>query len=217
MSASAGRIGPNAITQMAAALEAAIGSSLTRRLFTEAGLDAHLQAPPEAMVDERDVTALHRTMRRHIGLEPAEGIHHAAGRATGDYLLAHRIPLPAQRLLRILPARWSARLLAVAIRRSAWTFTGSGRLRIEWGSWPAFVLEDCPLCRGAREARPCCSYFAATFSRLYERLVSPDIVVHEIRCAAMGMPHCRFELSRCNEPGPAGGRGGNRRLTARRS
>lgn len=197
----AGRIGPNAITQMAAALEAAIGTSFTRSLFNDAGLAAHLARPPESMVDERDVTALHRVLRRQVGRESAERISRAAGRATGDYLLARRIPAAAQRVLRWLPPSWSARLLAAAIRRNAWTFTGSGRLIVEYrGELPTFVLQDCPLCRGAREQRPCCSYFAATFGRLYECLVSPEIVVTETACATTGSQACRFELQHC----PAG-------------
>jgi divinyl protochlorophyllide a 8-vinyl-reductase len=145
-------------------------------------------------VDEREVTSLHRVLRRHVGREPAESISHAAGRATGDYLLARRIPRFAQWILQRLPMAWSARLLAVAIQRNAWTFTGSGRLVVQQGRLPTFVLEDCPLCRGARESRPCCTYFAATFGRLYERLVCADIVVTETECAGTGGAACRFEL-----------------------
>ncbi len=193
---SGGRIGPNAITQVAAALDGRIGPARARALFEAAGLDAEWRAPPCSLVDEARVVALHRTLWQQ--LQPAEFrvVMREAGRTTGEYLLANRIPAPAQRLLRALPAMLSGLLLAAAIRRHAWTFAGSGRLHVRGIRQQTFLLEDGPLCRGLEATRPQCDYFAATFERLYRRLVSPALEVIETECAAMGAGACRFEIRR---------------------
>jgi len=53
--ASPARIGPNAITRVAEALNARFGSAVD--VFADAGLAHYLAAPPEQMVDEREVIA----------------------------------------------------------------------------------------------------------------------------------------------------------------
>lgn len=192
-SAARDRIGPNAITQVSAALERSIGSFHTRELFHSAGLDRYLSEPPHEMVAESEVLALHRSMRTALPGAYAE-ISAAAGHATGDYLLSRRIPRGAQLLLHALAAPWGSRLLVKAIRRNAWTFTGSGHLEIEYAPLPVFVLKDCPLCRQTRAAAPACGYFGATFERLFQRIIAPDLRVIETRCAATGASACRFEV-----------------------
>ena len=62
------RMGPNAITRLAQAMDRLHGQQVTRRLFDEAGQSHHLVEPPGAMVDECDVIALHRTGRSQLGL-----------------------------------------------------------------------------------------------------------------------------------------------------
>ncbi|MCU0802464.1 MAG: hypothetical protein MUD11_11940 [Rhodobacteraceae bacterium] len=104
----------------------------------------------------------------------ADALLAAAGLAVGDYILAHRIPPLAQRVLRLLPAALSARLLARAIARHAWTFAGS-------------------LLPGACD-HPACHWHAAVFARLYQRLVWPDAAVTETHCAARGDATCRFVI-----------------------
>lgn len=70
------------------------------------------------MIPEADVVALFRAL---AGAHPeaAPSIAVEAGRATADYILAHRIPASAQVVLRILPHRLAARALARAIARHA--------------------------------------------------------------------------------------------------
>lgn len=189
------RIGPNAITQVTLALERSIGSFHTRELLQGAGLEHHLIRPPHQMVAESDVLALHRAMRTALPAAYA-GIAAVAGHATGDYLLARRIPRAAQRLLNALTTSWGSRLLVKAIRRNAWTFTGSGHLRIEYSPLPVFLLEDCPLCRRTRATAPVCGYFAATFERLFQQLIAADLRVLETECIAAGAAACRFEVLR---------------------
>jgi divinyl protochlorophyllide a 8-vinyl-reductase len=117
-----------------------------------------------------------------------------AGSATGDYLLAHRIPRPAQALLRILPAGIAGRLLLAAITRHAWTFTGSGRFTAEAGSPTVVAIANCPICRGTHSEMPACDYYAATFERLFTVLVHPDAKVVETDCMGRGASACRFEI-----------------------
>lgn len=193
MSAAAGRIGPNAITRVADALRASGGEALARREFAAAGLSGYLATPPAAMVDEEEVVRLHRVLRTDLGAGSI-AIARAAGIATADYLLEHRIPHAFQLLLRVLPRRLAGRLLLTAIARHAWTFTGSGRFRIIAGAALGFEITDSPLSRVAREAQPACDYYAATFERLFRCLVCPEAAVVETACQAVGAAACRFSI-----------------------
>ena len=192
-----GRIGPNAITRVAEALRARLGAPGTRTLFEHAGLVAYVDAPPQAMVDEAEVIALHAALRADLGEAPARAVAADAGRRTAGYLLAHRIPRPAQRLLKWLPARLAAALLLRAIAGHAWTLAGSGAFsaRVGWPGRPVVLqIEHNPLCRGLRTAEPACDFYTAVFQRLFEVLVHPRAQVVETACEARGDPACRFEL-----------------------
>lgn len=189
-------IGPNAITQMINALDRAVGHDSTCALIAAAGIQGYLAAPPVAMVPEGEVAKLHRRLREWLPPEQCTRISLEAGWETGNYLLERRIPRLAQGLLKPLPASWASRLLCSAIRKHAWTFTGSGSLRIEYRPRLAFVLEGCPVCRSVRTSAPACHYYAATFERLLRELVDSDLKVIETRCIALGHGDCRFEARR---------------------
>lgn len=195
--ATAGLIGPNAITRIAKVLPAWRGTAFAEQVFERAGLLQHWRQPPQDMVREDDVRALHRALREVMPAEEAAAVSRAAGRATADYLLAHRIPRAVQRVLKRLPAPLAARVLVAAITRHAWTFTGSGRFSATAprGGRP-WVLEirDNPLCRGLASGVPACDYYAATFERLFQVLVHRDSGVTETACEACGDDACRFEL-----------------------
>jgi divinyl protochlorophyllide a 8-vinyl-reductase len=193
--AAAGRIGPNAIIQVAGALEQRLGSGAAREFLLAAGLAGYADAPPRQMVDEREVIALHSAVRARLAPQAARGVAQEAGLATGDYLLAHRIPRAAQFVLRALPAPRAGRLLLAAITRHAWTFAGSARFTARAGHPVLIKLEDCPICRGAQSGGPLCEYYAATFTRLFSRLVHPGAVARETECMAAGAPACRFEIT----------------------
>jgi divinyl protochlorophyllide a 8-vinyl-reductase len=197
------RIGPNAVTRVAEALQGVGGRPLATTVFDRAGLSRYLHAPPDWMVDEREVARLHQALRQVLPQDQAERVARDAGTRTADYLLAHRIPQPVQALLQPLPAAMAARLLLRAIGRHAWTFAGSGRFEATAGGWrPAsrggrpfgVVLHDNPTCRGLHATAPACGYQAAVFQRLFTSLVHPDAVVAERCCSAAGGDACRFEL-----------------------
>jgi divinyl protochlorophyllide a 8-vinyl-reductase len=191
----AARIGPNAIIQVADALELRVGGKAARDLLSSVGLGAYVDAPPSEMVEELEVIALHSAVRARLPPRAALGVARAAGLATGDYLLAHRIPRIAQWVLRALPAAPSSRLLLAAIMRHAWTFAGSARFMAQHGNPILIRLENCPICRGAQSAAPLCEYYAAAFTRLFSSLVHPRAVARETVCAASGGPACQFEVN----------------------
>ena len=191
-SGSINRIGPNAITRVAEALTAARGSA--DDVFASAGLSRYLADPPEAMVDERDVTALQRALRAELDRATAGQIGHDAGLRTGDYLLAHRIPKPAQRILKLLPPSAASRMLLKAVGKHAWTFSGSGQFSYTISRPVQVRIQDCPLCRGSHADAPVCDFYRGAFERLFTTLVNPRTQVIETECQAMGADACVFEM-----------------------
>lgn len=192
--ACAGRIGPNAITRVAEVLRARRGEAAAAALFGRAGLLPYLTQPPQAMVDEAEVTRLHQVLRDSLGMAFAQEVAREAGTRTADYLLGHRIPRPAQAVLKRLPARLAARMLLSAIRGHAWTFAGSGTFSAQAGHPVVLIITHNPMCRGARLDEPGCDFYAATFERLFRVLVHPAARAVETHCEACGDPSCRFEL-----------------------
>ncbi len=188
------RIGPNSILRLIDALEAGPEQGRTREIFERAGLGHHLKNPPTAMVDERDVTTLHKVLRDTLGLERARALGRDAGRRTGDYLLANRIPRFAQIILRLLPSPIASRLLLKAITRNAWTFAGSARFEATPGRIPRVSFTGCSVCAGYSSTEPLCDYYGGTIERLFRELVSARARVTEVQCQATGHPACVFEI-----------------------
>ena len=184
------RVGPNAITQTAASLRAAGGETLARAMFGAAGLAPYLSAPPDEMVAEQEAARLHAAIA--AGLPPAQAaaVARDAGRRTGAYILAHRIPKPVQKLLRWLPPRLAAPVLLAAIRRHAWTFAGSGDVTTTAGRSPVLTIARNPL------ATPGCPWHCAVLETLFRALVAADTHVEETACCATGASACRFVFRR---------------------
>lgn len=193
-SVASARIGPNAIVQLNIAAELRLGDAAAAALFEAAGLAEYRRTPPQAMVDESEVIRLHAALRSGNDPATARDIARTAGRLTGDYILKHRIPAPVRIVLKTLPAGMAAKLLVKAIGKHSWTFCGSGAFAAEPGPPLVLTVENCPICRDTEATAPVCDYYAATFARLFEVLVSSRTQVGEIACQALGAPACRFEI-----------------------
>lgn len=156
---------------------------------------AGLDAPPSdaGLMPEGPAARLHHAVRETLG-PAAPWVLAEAGRATGDYILAHRIPRAAQAVLRTLPAALSAPLLKAAIAKHAWTFAGSG----QFSTRPGLVFEIArnPVIAGESSPTPLCHWHAAVFERLFRTLVDDRLRAQETGCCACGDHACRFELSR---------------------
>nr|WP_276203208.1 bacteriochlorophyll 4-vinyl reductase [Pseudoponticoccus marisrubri] len=183
-------MGPNAVLQLLPQIERVAGAGQVDALLAQAGIG---QVPDgSAMIPEAEARRLHAMVR--MTLPGAEDVLRAAGAATGAYILAHRIPKPAQAVLRALPAPLAARALSRAITRHAWTFAGSGRFAA-LTPW-RFEIADNPVIRGAVSPVPLCAWHAAVFQHLYAALVHPDCRCRECRCGAQpGQLACVFEIS----------------------
>ncbi|MDP5349608.1 MAG: bacteriochlorophyll 4-vinyl reductase [Paracoccaceae bacterium] len=186
-----GLIGPNAVLQLVPLLDHAGGPDWRAALISRAGLDALPDG--SGMIPEAPVARLHQAMRRDRP-DLAAGLGWRAGLATGDYILANRIPRAAQGLLKALPWKLSARLLSQAIARNAWTFAGSGQFLVITPQ--VFELRANPLVRGEVADHPICDWHRGVFTRLFQALVHPSLTCHEARCCAMGHSACRFEMHR---------------------
>jgi divinyl protochlorophyllide a 8-vinyl-reductase len=148
------------------------------------------------MLPEAQVIRLHRTLALHLPDQSAQ-LSRAAGLATGDYILANRIPAPARALISALPAPFAARLLAMAIAKHAWTFAGSGRFRILSYRPLTVSIHANPLAVGIGSA-PSCHWHRAVFQALFVALVWPAATVTETTCCACGDAACTFAI----EPTP---------------
>lgn len=183
------KVGPNAVTQLAAALEARCGGPLTDAVFAAGDVFAYRLNPPAAMIPQDIAIRAHRALFKLMHPNEAEAIAFDAGLRTGDYLLAHRIPKPAQLVLKVLPKRQAADLLISAIAKNAWTFAGSGQ-------FAARRIKDCvtiDLFDNPLATNPC-AWHRGVFQRLFSRLVAPGVRVVETQCCADGAPSCRFEI-----------------------
>jgi divinyl protochlorophyllide a 8-vinyl-reductase len=198
MAATEGRIGPNAILQFVPVLEDAAGPEATSHLLAVAGI-RDLPDPANGLIDEAPAARLHQAVRAELP-EAAPMLARAAGRRTGDYILAHRIPQKAQAVLRLLPARLSAPILARAVAKHAWTFCGSGEFRLVCAWPPVFEIGDNPVVRGERARTPLCHWHAAVFERLFSALCGAGWRCEEVACCAQGAHACRFRLSRGADP-----------------
>ncbi len=186
-------IGPNAILQMIPVLESAGGSRLVQKVLATAGLDRLPDG--QTMIPQIDAARMHQAMRACCPVWQADAIAQEAGTRTADYILACRIPKPAQRVLKMLPARWAAPILARAIAKHAWTFAGSGQFRV-LSPW-RFEIRDNPIVQGERAPHTLCMWHAAVFQRLYQVLVARDVTCTErVCCAQAGQDACVFILTR---------------------
>jgi len=187
--AAPGRVGPNAVIRLGEALRDRHGEARASAVFDRAGLGSILVEPPAEMVDERAAAGLFDALFAALPGDEAVAIAADAGKRTADYVLAHRIPRPAQAVLRILPPPLAARMLLRAIASSAWTFAGSGVFRARAGSPNVVEIAANPL------AMPGCAWHVAVFERLFRALVSPRSTVRHTRCCDAGAPACRFEIT----------------------
>ena len=188
-------VGPNAVTQLVRALRVATDPADVQRILVTADVVEWADHPPEHMVDERPVAALHRATREILDKDSSRAVLTEAGLRTGDYILANRIPAPARAVLKVLPAWVSSRLLARAIAAHAWTFIGSGRFVCSRADGLTFEIWSNPFCAGETSAAPLCVWHAAVFQRLFQALVSPGATAVETHCVARGDSCCRFALS----------------------
>ncbi len=194
-SANLGRVGPNAIIRVLEALQSSDRDrATTDAVFQGAAIAHYLETPPAEMVIEQEVIALQRALRDQLGIARARAIAHDAGLRTGDYLLANRIPGPAQTVLKLLPARLASRVLLKAIGGNAWTFVGTGVFESSARFPPKITIHDSLLCRGTSADQPVCDFYTGTFERLFRVLVNPNTVVTETACRATGAASCVFEI-----------------------
>lgn len=185
------RIGPNSVLQLVPLLDESLGQQERLRLMKLSGLE---ELPgDDGLMDETPAACLHQAVRaHHPALAPA--LTRCAGERTGDYIIRHRIPVAALRVLRALPPWLSAPLLASVIEKHAWTFAGSGTFRVRSRHPLVFELIDNPVVRGERAAGPICHWHAAVFERLFSDIVDTNLRCEETRCCAAGADSCRFEL-----------------------
>ncbi|WP_294624106.1 bacteriochlorophyll 4-vinyl reductase [uncultured Roseovarius sp.] len=188
-------VGPNAVLQSIEALYSLCGHEATRRIVTKAGLRRFLESPPKNMVPARDAACLHTAIARELPTTLASNVARQAGRKTGEYILAHRIPHSAQWVLRALPARFSGPLLLRAICQHSWTFAGDAFVSYQITNPMTLSIQDNPL------AIDGCTWHRTVLETLFRRLVSQRTVVDHPACCAHRGRKCRFILHQLGQIG----------------
>lgn len=186
-----GLIGPNALTQLLPLLEQAGGADLRDDMLMRAGIVA--LPDMTGLIDEAPVARLHQVMRAEMPTL-APSLAWEAGERTAEYILANRIPRGVQWVLCALPGRIAGSILARAIARNAWTFTGSGAFRILSMQPLRFAIHDNPVVRGEFSSHPLCHWHTAVFEHLFRTLVDDRLRARETACCAMGAEACVFEI-----------------------
>jgi bacteriochlorophyll 4-vinyl reductase len=185
-------IGPNAVLQLVPLLDRAGGTDWRDMLLARAGLD--VLPDGSGMIPEIPVDAAASGACAGTGQIWQHSLAGRRGLATGDYILAHRIPPAAQWLLKALPWRLSARLLSRAIARNAWTFAGSGQFLVMTPL--IFALRANPLVQRRGGGSPA---MRLASGRLHAALSDPrSSASHLPRTALLrhGPCACRFEMRR---------------------
>lgn len=184
------RIGPNAVLQTLAALEALEGRPVAEAVARDAAMPATW---PDGLIPEAWFLRVLRATRARLTSSAAERVLRDAGARTADYVAANRIPGPVRSILRVLPARLAVPFLLKAFERHAWTFAGRGTFAVE-GGYPGVIrLDDCPTCRDPIAAEHGGAYYEAAFAGLM-RLAAPRVSITEIECRVRGAAACRFRI-----------------------
>ena len=195
LAAPAARIGPNTIIQLAHVLRDRHGEAVAAQLLFDSTGYA-MSALPGAMVDEREAQRFVRGVMHALGERPGARVLHEAGHRTADYLMANRIPRPAQWLMKALPRRAGLSLLLKAMSANAWTFAGSGTFQVVTSRHGAqLTFHACAMCRDMTAEGPVCDFYAGTFEHLVRTLVAPRAQVREVECHALGGDCCRFDVT----------------------
>jgi divinyl protochlorophyllide a 8-vinyl-reductase len=186
----AARIGPNAVIQTLRTLEELHGSRTALAVAAEAECPLH----PEGLIEETHFIRLVAALHRRLGPDRAITVLAGAGRRTGEYVRANRIPRPISAVLPHLPNALGLRILMAAFAHNAWTFVGSGTFRWQIGAVPELCIDGCITCRGHHAARPLGSFYAGAFEALIQSMVDARIAVTEEECLATGGRTCRFRI-----------------------
>jgi divinyl protochlorophyllide a 8-vinyl-reductase len=164
-------IGPNAVLQAVEVMEARLGHAGTLAILADAQID--MLPSGEHMIPEVQALRLHRWLALHEPMGCLD-IAEEAGARTADYIIGHRIPVPAASLLRHLPAMLAAPLLMAAIGKHAWTFVGAG-VFTPHGAW-RFTIDRSAADDSVPPPESLFLWYAAVFTRLYRQLVAGDCV-----------------------------------------
>jgi divinyl protochlorophyllide a 8-vinyl-reductase len=183
-----GLVGPNAVVQLAVALEEMTGRDEARSFYSCLGLEALFDTPPGEMIDQRIPARLMRALWDHFPDAMAHAIAASAGQKTADYVIAHRIPGIAKASFRIMPRSLAAKMLLTAIHRNAWTFAGSGVCEVKRDRPHLISIRENPL------AMPDCAWHVAVFERLFRRLVYGETRVSHLSCCKSGAEACTFAI-----------------------
>lgn len=184
------RIGPNAIIQMGEALAANHDGQRAERIYARAGLLPYLTQPPSAMVHQDEVVRLFTSVSDEPDAAAARALLADAGRRTGRYILANRIPAFARVLLPLLPRPLALRILLKAISKHAWTFAGTGRVSFVTGPPACITIAENPIATSLG-----CVWHAAVFGTIFGALIRGPVQVRETCCNGGADHRCTFEIT----------------------
>jgi divinyl protochlorophyllide a 8-vinyl-reductase len=186
------RIGPNSIIRTVEALTDLFGVPYTHNLLCAGGYPDLMDNLPTTMIPEEEFLALITMLVEQIGSEQTAHILRRAGELTAGYLLANRIPKPFQTLLTYVSPTIGLNLLLVAIKKSAWTFAGSGKFSFV-GSTPATIIIANQHAT-AIIPHEICSFYNGTFETIFQTLIDTQTHVEKLVGPGSGEFRCVYRV-----------------------
>ena len=182
-------ISPALVLHLAEAVRDGLGGTALAEMLDAAEMD-HLPTGAE-LVPEAKVLMFHNALRDLYPDRAAELLI-AGGEQSALDLMAEEISDRATAMLKSAPWPIAAWLISKTIKKSAWTFSGTGAFRVRHTL--DFEIQDNPLVRGHTAQAPACHWHRGYFGKLYRIMVHPQLECFETACCATGAPSCRFEI-----------------------
>lgn len=170
-----GVIGPNSVIQLGNACRELLGGNNTDHFFTMAGYADLLHHSPTRMIDEAIPRDLFKYLYQAYPHRQARRIALRAGELTAEYIIANRIPGMIIKLLQVLPPAISGPMLLKAIKKNAWTFTGSGTFEYQLSPVNSIRITNNPL------HMPDCAWHIAVLQNLFTNLVCRESKVRYLQ------------------------------------
>ncbi len=164
------------------------GEPLRHKVIAEAGLPYLKTDQNRPSFSPTAILSLFQILERVLPKALASRVVILSARKAAEDLLKEHIPGIAQKMLYTLPDHVSAPLLLDALKRIAWTFAGSGSVRVMAGPPMYLVIDKNPAVIWG------CLWQRALIETVFRNLISARARVEHLRCCKTGQSSCIYVI-----------------------